>query len=229
MCNQYKNNLILTWSLFQARTEVLLIHTNVNLLFNIWLIRGKLKRMITAIAFDFTEVLFTLDPEVRLTAEEWKIFEGFGLFYPDAVFLAHFAKELGVSEARVEVEVRRLVASIYLLKEPDLFEKIPRFKFAAATNHLSYMVDYFFTLPISKHFCAAVSSGELGFEKPDPEFYERVAARLDEEPGNILFIDDRLENCLGAAVCGMRVLHHDPARLLSEEINQYLRDFEENK
>lgn len=185
--------------------------------------------MITAIAFDFTEVLFTLDPEVRLTAEEWKIFEGFGLFYPDAVFLAHFAQELGVSEARVEAEVRRLVARIYLLKEPDLFEKIPRFKFAAATNHLSYMVDYFFTLPISKHFCAAVSSGELGFEKPDPEFYERVAARLDEEPGNILFIDDRLENCLGAAVCGMRVLHHDPARLLSEEINQYLCSFEEIK
>ena len=185
--------------------------------------------MIKAIAFDFTEVLFTLDPEVRLTTEEWKIFEGFGLFYPDAVFLAHFAQELGMSEARVEAEVRRLVARIYLLKEPDLFENIPRFKFAAATNHLSYMVDYFFTLPISKHFSVAVSSGELGFEKPDPEFYQCVAARLDEEPRNILFIDDRLENCQGAAACGMRVLHHDPARLLSEEINHYLRDFEENK
>ena len=199
------------------------------MIFIFWLIRGKLEGMIKAIAFDFTEVLFTLDPEVRLTAEEWKIFEGFGLFYPDAVFLAHFAQELGVSEARVEVEVRRLVSSIYLLKEPDLFEKIPHFKFAAATNHLSYMVDYFFTLPTSKHFVAAVSSGELGFEKPEPKFYHCVAARLGENPENILFIDDRLENCLGAAACGMQVLHHNPENLLSEAINQYLGTVEEIK
>jgi FMN phosphatase YigB (HAD superfamily) len=185
--------------------------------------------MITAIAFDFTEVLFTRKPDVELTRQEQKIAESFGFLSPDAVFLAHFVQELGISKEEVEAEVRKLVAKIYQLKEPDLFEKIPRFKFAAATNHLSYMVDYFFTLPFSKHFVAAVSSGELGYEKPEPEFYQCVAARLDEEPKNILFIDDRLENCLGAAACGMRVLHHDPKDLLSEAINQYLGTVEEIK
>lgn len=185
--------------------------------------------MITAIAFDFTEVLFTRKPNVQLTSRELKIAERFGFLSPDAVFLAHFVQELGISKEEVEAEVKSLVAKIYQLKEPDLFEKIPRFKFAAATNHLSYMVDYFFTLPISKHFVAAVSSGELGFEKPEPEFYQCVAARLGEKPENVLFVDDRLENCLGAAACGMRVLHHNPKDLLSEAINQYLRTVEEIK
>jgi FMN phosphatase YigB (HAD superfamily) len=143
--------------------------------------------------------------------------------------LAHFVQELGIGKEEVEAEVKNLVAKIYQLKEPDLFEKIPHFKFAAATNHLSYMVDYFFTLPISKYFVAAVSSGELGSEKPEPEFYQCVAARLDEEPKNILFIDDRLENCQGATACGMQVLHHNPKDLLSEAINQYLRTVEEIK
>ena len=185
--------------------------------------------MITAIAFDFTEVLFTRKPGVYLTPYEQKIFDGFGFLYPDTVFLAHFVQELGISKEEVETEVKNLVEKIYQLKEPDLFEKIPHFKFAAATNHLSYMVDYFFTLPTSKHFVAAVSSGELGFEKPEPKFYHCVAARLGENPENILFIDDRLENCLGAAAFGMQVLHHNPENLLSEAINQYLGTVEEIK
>lgn len=94
--------------------------------------------MITAIAFDFTEVLFTRKLNVQLTSRERKIAERFGFLSPDAVFLDHFVQELGISKEEVEAEVKSLVAKIYQLKEPDLFEKIPRFKFAAATNHLSY-------------------------------------------------------------------------------------------
>lgn len=180
--------------------------------------------MIKAIAFDFTEVLFTRADEKIASPLQWQIVEGFGFHNPDAEFLAYFARQLGMSEREVEKETRKIIASIYPLKEPDLFEKIPPLKFAAATNHLSYMIDYFFGLPISENFIAAVSSGEVGFTKPQAEFYRIVAERLEEPPAKILFVDDTYRNIRGATEFGMQVLHHQPDRLLSEEINSRLQE-----
>jgi putative hydrolase of the HAD superfamily len=50
----------------------------------------------------------------------------------------------------------------------------------------------------------AFVAAELGARKPDPEAFRRLAARLEREPGEILFIDDKAENVAGAREAGLR-------------------------
>ena len=50
----------------------------------------------------------------------------------------------------------------------------------------------------------ALVSAELGARKPDPEAFRRLAVRLEREPGEILFIDDKAENVAGAREAGLR-------------------------
>lgn len=52
------------------------------------------------------------------------------------------------------------------------------------------------------------SSGELGAEKPDPEFYRRLAARAGAQPHECVSVGDRLDNDVVAArAAGLRAVH----------------------
>ena len=52
------------------------------------------------------------------------------------------------------------------------------------------------------------SSGELGVEKPSPDFYRRVAARAGVEPEQCVHVGDRVDNdVVGAGAAGMTVVH----------------------
>lgn len=53
-------------------------------------------------------------------------------------------------------------------------------------------------------FSAAVISCHVGATKPGPRMYEALLQRLNAEPGDCLFIDDRMDNLLGARAIGMR-------------------------
>lgn len=53
-----------------------------------------------------------------------------------------------------------------------------------------------------------VSSGELGAAKPDPAFYERLAARAGVLPQACVHVGDRVDNDVaGAAAAGMTPVH----------------------
>jgi putative hydrolase of the HAD superfamily len=53
-------------------------------------------------------------------------------------------------------------------------------------------------------------SCEVGAAKPDPEFFRRVAADLGVELGELVFVDDTLENVHAAQACGLPAIfwHH---------------------
>jgi putative hydrolase of the HAD superfamily len=53
-------------------------------------------------------------------------------------------------------------------------------------------------------------SCELGAAKPDEEFFSRVATELGVELGELVFVDDTLENVQAAQACGLPALfwHH---------------------
>lgn len=52
------------------------------------------------------------------------------------------------------------------------------------------------------------SSGELGAEKPSPEFYRRIAERAGAEPQECVHVGDRLDNDVVAArAAGMTAVH----------------------
>lgn len=43
--------------------------------------------------------------------------------------------------------------------------------------------------------------------KPDPAIFRALCERYDLVPSQCLFVDDSLDNCVGAEVAGMRSFH----------------------
>ena len=55
----------------------------------------------------------------------------------------------------------------------------------------------------------AVISCEIGATKPDKRMYEAILFKLEAEPGECVFIDDRTGNVEGAIACGMKGIQLD--------------------
>jgi HAD superfamily hydrolase (TIGR01549 family) len=62
-----------------------------------------------------------------------------------------------------------------------------------------------------EYFTTVVYSSDERVRKPGPAIYERAASRLGVDPGDILFVGDRVrEDVLGPRACGMRAaLSHE--------------------
>ncbi len=71
---------------------------------------------------------------------------------------------------KIVEELRYICSHAYKIREPDILEKIPCFKFAAASNHLSFAMDWFRTQPISEQFEVFFASGSLGLANPTRAF-----------------------------------------------------------
>jgi len=181
--------------------------------------------MIRAIAFDFVGVFikethFPLDPVEQLLESK------FGLLNTDEVFFDWAVGETGLSKGGIESKVKHIIDNIYQVREPDIFDKLPKLKFATATNHLSYIDGWFKKLPISKNFGYFVNSATIGCQKPESEFYKALVDIVQEKPEDILFIDDKAENCVSAEKCGLKTLIYDRSIPLREAIlNSLNKDY----
>lgn len=162
--------------------------------------------MINAIAFDLVGV-FLVEKDLELSAFQRDLEKNFGLFGRDEAFIAHFSKKYGMSERQIEDETRWLIEELYEIREPELLNRLPRLKFAVATSHQSYVIDWLKTQSCAAGFGYFFCTGDSGLQKTDPQFYYALAALIGEEPEKILFVDDRSENCLTAESIGMRVIH----------------------
>lgn len=56
----------------------------------------------------------------------------------------------------------------------------------------------------ARHFRTLVFSGDLGCAKPDAEIFKALLGKLEAEPGDCLFFDDRQTNVDGALAVGIR-------------------------
>jgi putative hydrolase of the HAD superfamily len=61
-------------------------------------------------------------------------------------------------------------------------------------------------------------SGRMGLVKPDREIFDRLAAELDADPAEIVFIDDRPENVAGAERAGMTGVQFTSAEALRKTL-----------
>lgn len=66
-----------------------------------------------------------------------------------------------------------------------------------------------------------IISGEVGVYKPHAEIYELGCQRLDLKPEEIVFVDDRKENCDGAELIGMKSVHFTSVNDLKLELKQF--------
>lgn len=71
-------------------------------------------------------------------------------------------------------------------------------------------------------FDVVVTSGEVGFAKPDRRIYLVVAERLGLEPSHCVFVDDLAVNVRGAAAAGMVGVHHRSVNATVEELEVLL-------
>jgi putative hydrolase of the HAD superfamily len=60
------------------------------------------------------------------------------------------------------------------------------------------------TLRLRERFDGLHYAADYGVGKPDPAFFQAVAARLDRPPGDLLLIDDSARNVEAARACGWR-------------------------
>lgn len=83
--------------------------------------------------------------------------------------------------------------------------------------------------PIDEIFEVVVDSAFVGMRKPDPEIYELTTSRLGVASRECLFIDDRADNCEGAAAVGMSVVHYRDAEQAVAEIRAALGGVERGR
>lgn len=74
-------------------------------------------------------------------------------------------------------------------------------------------------LKLSTYLSWSFCSCTIGKRKPDLEFYAEVVRRLDVEPENCIFIDDRMRNVEAAVESGMVGLQFKDAKMLSYELS----------
>lgn len=61
---------------------------------------------------------------------------------------------------------------------------------------------------LEQSFDLIVTSGEIGYAKPEPQAYEITAQRLGVRLNACILIDDREEYCMGAQGVGMRAIQY---------------------
>lgn len=67
-------------------------------------------------------------------------------------------------------------------------------------------------------FDATVISTQVGATKPDPKMYAAILEKLDANPGDCLFVDDRVSNLEGAMAAGMKAVQMARSAFLPGEI-----------
>jgi len=64
---------------------------------------------------------------------------------------------------------------------------------------------------LQRYFRGFVISGDVGAQKPDAAIYQTLLARAGYQPGESVFVDDRLRNIETAASMGMSAILFEPA------------------
>ncbi|MFH1840934.1 MAG: HAD-IA family hydrolase [Candidatus Shapirobacteria bacterium] len=177
---------------------------------------------IKAIAFDLMGVIVQ-ENDVPLTPVEILLESKFGLINNDQDYYIWARQKTDLPIEEINILIDSIATKRYTIREPDLFTKIPKFKFATATNHISRIDQGWFKhQPIAQNFDYFFSSSNTGVAKPNPEFYKKLIETIKEKLSEVLFVDDKQENILGAQRVGLQVLHYQGGGFLSERIKEIL-------
>jgi putative hydrolase of the HAD superfamily len=74
-----------------------------------------------------------------------------------------------------------------------------------ATNQQNVRIEHMRSMPeYAGLFDAKFYSAELGLAKPDPAYFAAIVRQLSVAPEDVLFVDDKEDNVLGARAAGLR-------------------------
>lgn len=131
----------------------------------------------------------------------------------EADFFDHLGAHLAAYDADVTVE--ELFAAVWTSIEvvPSSIELVHRLRAAGhgvhlGTNQERHRATYMrTTLGYDELFDVSCYSWELGAVKPEPAYFERAVERIGVDPGEVLFVDDRLDNVESARSVGLAGVH----------------------
>jgi putative hydrolase of the HAD superfamily len=65
-------------------------------------------------------------------------------------------------------------------------------------------------------------SAELRLSKPDPAIFQAVIDELKQDPSELIFVDDFMENILAARDAGINAIHFQNPDQILAELAEYL-------
>ncbi len=105
---------------------------------------------------------------------------------------------------------------------PDVIEYIDELKkghkVACLTNTEIEAMELFKRTGIFRHFDAVFISTELKMRKPHTQVYRHVLKKLRVKPEHAIFVDDRIENVIGARNAGLHAVHYSSLEQLKKDI-----------
>ena len=66
------------------------------------------------------------------------------------------------------------------------------------------------------------TAADFGLSKKQPEAYLFIADKINKKPNEIVYIDDKLDNCKGAEKAGMKAIHYEEFIKLKTQLMNYL-------
>jgi len=137
------------------------------------------------------------------------------------------ADELSLSEDELKQFKEKFWAGDYI--DHDLMDFMkscrPSYKTAIlsnAWNNLRTMLADTYLIKEGETVDHILVSAELGVVKPNPAIYRILAETLDCDFKDILFVDDFIENIVGAKSMGIQTIHYKPGMDLINEIKSRL-------
>lgn len=84
------------------------------------------------------------------------------------------------------------------------------------------LANHFTDKELNTYFDVVVTSGDVGFAKPEPQIYEITADRLNVRPDECLFTDDRGDYCTAARATGMQAIQYTSFYQFKTDFKQLL-------
>ena len=82
----------------------------------------------------------------------------------------------------------------------------PRYSLGILSDAMPSLIKFMDQWGLLSLFDATVISTQIGAIKPDPKMYEAILQRLNADPADCLFVDDRAANLEGAIAAGMKAV-----------------------
>ena len=99
----------------------------------------------------------------------------------------------------------------------------PRFNTGLLSNIIRGGLEVRFTSEeLETYFDVVVSSGDIGYAKPEPQAYEITVERLGVRLNECIMVDDREDYCRGAIGVGMRAVQYQSFKQMKHELSSLL-------
>ncbi|MBN1400561.1 MAG: HAD family phosphatase [Anaerolineae bacterium] len=144
----------------------------------------------------------------------------------DAAFWQRAGAKLGLDDPELIQTLRRDLWDTWVVDEQvlSMVEALRRrYQVAMLSNSTDALEEILAQrYRVADRFEVILNSARLGIAKPDPSIYTEMLRRLEREPGEVLFIDDRAENVTAAAALGIHVAWFVDAAELTRQLAPYL-------